>query len=179
MGSYAILQPGAIAAANTDSLTKFAKYTLSAVENGNVLTLGALSSVAGEHEVFIAATPATGTLATAIYYMVLEPAIPVTNAQFKGLSDDPSDFNIAASKIFTVFKPKIGDEIIMSADGISGSVNTYAIPANAALELAFSASASGVTLAWQVIETTFINVPSSNFYTGRKIAYKLLCVAAQ
>lgn len=179
MGSFAILQPGAIAASNTDSLLKFAKYTLSAVENGNVLTLGALSTVSGEHEVFVAATPATASLDTAIYYMVSEPAIVVTNAQFKGLSDDPTDFNIPASAVFTVFKPKVGDEIIMSADGISGSVNTYAVPANNALELAFSASASGVSLVWEVIETTFVTVPSSNFYTGHKVAYKLRCIVAQ
>jgi len=178
MGSYSVLVPGAIMARNVDTLTKFAKYTLSAVENGNVLTLGALSTVAGETEVFVSATPATGTLTTAIYYMVYEPPVVVTNAQFRGLSDDPSDFSVAASTVFTVFKPMVGDEIIMTADGISGSVNTYAIPANGALELAFSASASGVTLAWEVIETTFVNIPTTNFFGGRKTAYKLRCVLA-
>lgn len=178
MGSYAVLIPGAIAAKNIDSMTKFAKYTLGAVENGNVLKLGALSSTAGEGEVFLAATPATSTLATDLFYMVYSPPIPVTNSQFKGLSDDPSDFNMAANTVFTVFRPMVGDEIIITEDGLAGtkSTNTFVVPANGALELTWAAASSGVSLAWELIETTFVNIPNGTFYGGRKTAYKFRCV---
>lgn len=180
MGSYAVVVPGAIAARTLDSLTKFAKYTYGAVENGNVLKLGALSSVAGENEVYLASTPATATLSTDIFYMVYEPPVPVTNGQFKGLSDDPSDFNIATGKVFTVFMPRKGDEIIITDDGIAGtkSTNTYIVPANASLELTWASSTSGVSLAWELIETTVVNIPNGTFYGGRKTAYKFRCVVA-
>lgn len=180
MGTYSVVIPGAIAARTTDSFVKTAKYTLSAVENGNILTLGALSSVAGESEVFLSATPATATLATAIYYMVYEPPVPVTNGQFKGLSDDPSDFAIAAGKVFNVFLPRVGDEIIITENGLAGtkSSNTYVVPANGALELTWASSTSGVNLAWELIETTFVNIPNGTFYGGRKTAYKFRCVVA-
>jgi hypothetical protein len=179
MGTYAILIPGAIQADSADSLVKMAKYTAGAVERGNVVSLGALSSVAGEHEVYLAATPATSTLSTAIYYMVNEPVNVLVDGKYSGLTDDESDFNIAASKVFTVFKPKVGDEIILSADGIAGSINTYIIPANGALELTWAASTSGVSLAWELIETTYVKVPAAEFYNGRKTAYRFRCVKAQ
>jgi len=178
-GTYSILIPGEIAADNTDSLVKSAKYAAGAVERGNVFSLGALSTVAGEHEVYIAATPATPTLATAIYYMVNEPAVVLVDGKYSGLTDDESYFNIAAGKVFSVFKPKVGDEIILSADGIAGSINTYIVPANGALELTWAAATTGVSLAWEMIETTYIRVPEAAFYNGRKVAYKFRCVVAQ
>jgi hypothetical protein len=181
MGSYSIFVPGAIAADNTDTLVKSAKLTTSAVERGNVVSLGALSTVAGEHEVYIAATPVTASTPTAIYYMVNEPVNVLVNAKYSGLTDDESDFNIAANKVFTVFKPKVGDEIILSEDGIGGtkSSNTYIAPDNNALELTWVGSTTGKSLVWELIETTYVRVPAAEFYNGRKVAYKFRCIVAQ
>jgi hypothetical protein len=178
MGSYAILIPGQIAAKNTDSLIKIARCPASAVENGNLVLLGALSAAVGEKEVYIASTPITGSLATAHYYMVYEPAIPVVDGKYKGLSDDPSDFRVALDDVFTVFHPMVGDEVILSADGITSSVNTYVVAANAQYEMAFSSSAASNGMVWEVMETTFINVPNGSFYGGRKVAYKLRCLVS-
>ena len=181
MGTYAIFVPGAIQADSADSLVKSARCADSAVERGNVVSLGALSSTAGEHEVYIASTPVTGTLTTAIYYMVNEPAVVLVNGKYSGLTDDESDFNIAANKVFSVFKPKVGDEIILSEDGIGGTknANTFIIPANTSLELTWAASTSGISLVWELIETTYVRVPDAKFYNGRKVAYKFRCVVAQ
>jgi hypothetical protein len=181
MGTASILIPGAIQADSADSLVKLAKYAAGAVERGNVVSLGALSSVAGEHEVYLAATPATASLATAIYYMVNEPVNVLVDGKYSGLTDDESTFTIAANKVFTVFKPKVGDEIIISEDGIGGtkSSNTYIIPANNALELTWGSSTSGVSLAWELIETTYVRIPAAEYYNGRKTAYKFRCVVAQ
>lgn len=177
-GTYSILIPGSIAASNVDALNKSAVCSTSALENGNVVSLGALSSTSGEHEVFVAATPATATLATAIYYMVNEPVLVVTDGKYRGLNDDPSNFNIAAGKTFDVFLPRVGDEVIISADGLGGtkSSNTLIIPANNTGELTWASSSSGVTLAFELIETTTINVPSETFYGAKKTAYKFRCV---
>jgi hypothetical protein len=180
MGSYSILVPGIMAADNMDNLVKSAKSAV-AVERGNIVSLGALSSTAGEHEVFVAATPATASLETAIYYMVTEPAVVVTDGKYKGLTDDESDFNVAIGKVFDVSKPKIGDEIILTDEGLAGtkSSNTFIIPADNTPKLTWGASATGVSLAYELIETTYVTVPSSTFYSGRKTAYKFRCVKAQ
>lgn len=178
--AYSILVPGFLAADNTDSLVKSAKSAV-ALERGNIVSLGALSSTAGEGEVYVAATPATATLETAIYYMVTEPAVVVTDGKYKGLTDDESLFNIAAGTVFSVAKPKIGDEITLSVDGIGGtkSSNTYIIPANNTAELTWGSSTSGVSLAYELIETTYVKIPAAEFYNGRIVAYKFRCVKAQ
>lgn len=178
--AYSVLIPGAIAAKNVDAYNKFAVYSSAIVENGNIVKLGALSTNSGEAEVYVAATPATATLATDIFYMVNEPAIPVVDSKYKGLIDDPTAFAVAAGKVFGVFRPQVGDEIIISEDGLAGtkSTNTFVVPANNTLDLTWAASSSGVSLAYELVETTFITIPSATFYGGRKTAYKFRCVAA-
>lgn len=177
---YSILIPGAIEASNVDSLVKFAIDSVNNLENGNLVKLGALSSNAIEHEVFLAATPVTATLDADIFYMVNEPVLVTVNAKYRGLTDDPTEFNIAKGKVFTCYKPRVGDEIIISEDGLGGtkSSNTYVVPANNSAKLTWAANTTGVSLGYELIETTYIEVPSSTFYGRRKTAYKFRCVKA-
>lgn len=179
--AYSVLNAGNIMAQHIDSLVKSAKATV-ALENGNIISLGALSADAGEGEVYVAATPATATLKSAIYYMVNEPAIPVlgTTHKFKGLVDDPTEFNIPAGTVFTCYRPQVGDEIIISEDGLAGSklTNTYVAPANNTAELTWAADTSGASLGYELIETTYIKIPGATFYNTRKTAYKFRCVKA-
>jgi hypothetical protein len=179
-GTYGVLIPGAIQATNNDSLVKSAKCA-SALENSNVVSLGALSTTAGEDEVYVAATPATASLDTAIYYMVNEPVNVLTDSKYLGLNDDPRNFNIAANKIFSCYKPKVGDEIMISADGLGGSKasNTLIIPADNTGELTWGASATGVSLAYELIDTITQSIPEGQFYNTRVTFYKFLCVKAQ
>lgn len=172
MADYSILITGQVAANHIDSLVKSGKCG-AVLENGNVVTLNALSTTSGESEVYQASTPITASLATDIFYLVDEPVNVLVNGIYSGLIDDPRQFNIAANKVFRAIKPHIGDEIIVSTDGLYGSINTYAIPANGSHELAWSASMSGVSLAYQYIETTKITVGSA-----KVTAYKFVCVKA-
>jgi hypothetical protein len=180
--AYSVLNAGNIMAQHIDSLVKNAVYTAGALENGNVIVLGDLSSTSGEEEVYVASTPATASLGTDIFYMVNEPAMPLVGStyQFKGLIDDPTEFNIAASTVFSCYKPQVGDEIILSEDGIAGTIstNTYIIPANGTTELTWASSTSTVSLAYELIDTTYIKVPGSIFYDTRITAYKFRCVKA-
>lgn len=172
MADYSILIPGQVAATQIDSLVKSGKCG-AVLENGNVVTLNALSTTSGESEVYQASTPITASLATDVFYLVDEPINVLVNSVYSGLIDDPRLFNIAANKIFRAIKPMVGDEIILSIDGLNGAVNTYAIPANGSHELASSASMSGVSLAFQYLQTTTITVGSD-----KVVAYKFLCVKA-
>lgn len=172
MADYSILITGQVAANHIDSLVK-SGVCGAVLENGNVVTLNALSTTSGESEVYQASTPITASLATDIFYLVDEPVNVLVNGIYSGLIDDPRQFNIAANKIFRAIKPMIGDEIIISTDGLSSSINTYAIPANGSHELAWAASATAVSLAYQYIETTTITVGNT-----KVVAYKFVCVKA-
>lgn len=170
--AYSILISGQIAANHIDSLVKSGKCG-SALENGNIVTLNELSTTSGEAEVYVASTPLTATLATDVFYMVDEPVNVLVNSKYSGLTDDPREFNIAANKVFRATKPMVGDEIIVSEDGLSSTIDAYAIPANESFELAWASSISGVSLAYKYIETTTIAVGSAHV-----TAYKFVCIKA-
>lgn len=173
--AYSILIAGAIAAKDVDSLVKSAKNDLNAMENGNIFYINGNSAVSGEGEVVLAATPVTATLGTDVFYMVNDPINVLVNSIYSGLIDDPRDFNIAAGKIFSAYKPLVGDEIILTADGLAGTKgsNSYIIPANGALELTWGAAISGVSLAYQYVSSQ--NIPIGN---TRVVGYRFRCVKA-
>jgi|WetSurMetagenome_2_1015567.scaffolds.fasta_scaffold287729_2 hypothetical protein len=173
--AYSILIAGAIAAKDLDSLVKSAKNDLNAMENGNIFYINGNSAVSGEGEVVLAATPVTATLGTDVFYMVNDPINVLVNSIYSGLIDDPREFNIAAGKIFSSYKPMVGDEIILTADGLAGTKgsNSYIIPANGALELTWGASISGVSLAYQYVSSQ--NIPIGN---TRVTGYRFRCIKA-
>jgi hypothetical protein len=171
--SYGVAILSSVAAKNIDALNKSAKFTAGALENGSVISLGAKSSVAGEGDVYVAATPATATLGTDIFYMVYEAPIPVLNGKFKGLTDDPREFNIEAGKVFNCQKPMIGDEIILTADAVAGTKgsNGFVAPVNNTGKLTWAANTTGASLAYALDGTTFISIGNE-----RVTAYKFKCV---
>jgi len=179
MANKSVLVAGQIMAHNVDSLIKNAKYASGAVENGHVVTLGDLSSTAGEEEVYVAALPATAGLATDVFYMVNEPVIVMTEG-YKGLNDNPQNFEVEAGKVFNAFRPQIGDEVVITEAGLGGtkSTNTYIVPANATGKLTWAADADGVSTAFKLVETTSVEIPSANFWNSKAVAYKFQCVKA-
>jgi hypothetical protein len=172
--AYSILIAGAIAAKHIDAFVKSAKCD-SAVENANLLRLTELSSTSGEAEVYVATTPVSGSLDTDVFYMVNDPINVLVSSIYAGLIDDPREFNIAANKVFSVYKPMVGDEIVVSEDGFAStrSSEEYAIPADGSLELNWGSSISSVSLGYKYLED--FNIPVGN---TRVTGYKLLCVKA-
>lgn len=173
--AYSILVNASIAAKNIDSFVKSAKYASGALENGNVVVLGAKSTTAGETDVYVTVLPATATLTTDIFYMVSEAPIPVVGGKYKGITDDPREFNIAANTVFNVVKPTVGDELVLSVDGIAGTkgANTFIAPANGTGKLTWAADATGASLAYKLEATTYISVGNE-----RVTAYTFRCVKA-
>ena len=162
-----------VAAKNVDAFVKSGMHKGSALENGNVVALGDKLDSAGEKDVYEVTTPATSGLDSDIFYMVYEPPMPVVAEKYKGLTDDPREFDIPKDKVFNMFKPQVGDEIIVSEDGLDGSEADYAKPHDGEKDLTFSADTSGVTLAWKNEGETFISIGNE-----RVKAYKLVCVKA-
>lgn len=172
--AYSILLAGQIAANLTDAFVKSAKCD-GAVENGNIVRLTEVSSTSGEEEVYVATTPVSATLDTDVFYMVNDPINVLVSSIYAGLIDDPREFNIAANKVFSCYKPMVGDEIVVSEDGFSSTrvAETHAIPADGSLELAWDTAVTSASLGYQYLDDYNIPVGST-----RVTGYKLLCVKA-
>jgi len=170
--SYSVLIAGEIAAKNIDSLNKFGKAAV-AVENGHVVALGDKSNVKGENDVYNVNVPATDTLASDIFYMVNEPVNVLVNGKYSGLTDDPREFNIPADKVFTMYKPMVGDEVVITVNGIDGNKNDYIAPANGTTKLSWTNDISGVSLAYKYVGDTYVSIGNE-----RVEAYRFICVKA-
>ena len=173
-----ILVPTLTAAKNIDTLNRsFVSET--DLDNGNVFGKGELSTNAGESQVYQTVTPTTGSL-TGLWMAYSPEDVVLTDElgnQFKVGTLDPRAFTNTAGVVFSGFKPQVGDLVLVSADGITGEANSYAVAANGTNKLAFAAEAiSG--LSFKVVETTYISVASANNIGSQRVtAYLLECVA--
>jgi len=174
--SYSVLIAGEIAAKNIDSLNKFGKANFP-VENGNVVALGEKSTAKNEAFVYTVNKPASNTLATDIFYMVNEPVNVLVNGKYSGLTDDPREFNIPAGKVFTMYKPMVGDEVVITEDGLNGTkVNdnyVYVVPSDDTTKLTWATDASNVSLAYKYVGDTYVSIGNE-----RVQAYRFICVKA-
>ena len=172
--SCSVLIAGEIAAKNIDSLNKFGKANF-VVENGHVVALGQKSTAKNEAFVYSVNKPATDTLATDIFYMVNEPVNVLVNGKYSGLTDDPREFNIPAGKKFTMYKPMIGDEVVITEDGLIGTKgeNTHIAPAVGDTKLTWTNSISSVSLAYKYVGDTYVSIGNE-----RVKAYRFICVKA-
>ena len=174
--SYSVLIAGEIAAKNIDSLNKFGNANF-AVENGHVVALGEKSTAKNEAFVYTVKKPADATLATDIFYMVNEPVNVLVNGKYSGLTDDPREFNIPAGKKFTMYKPMIGDEVVITEDGLNGTrydnTYVYVVPTNNTTKLTWATDASNVSLAYKYVSYTYVSIGNE-----RVPAYRFICVKA-
>lgn len=173
--SYSVLIAGEIAAKNIDSLNKFGKANF-AVENGHVVALGEKSTAKNEAFVYTVNKPAATALASDIFYMVNEPVNVLVNGKYSGLTDDPREFNIPAGKVFTMYKPMVGDEVVITEDGITGTKgdNTHHIaPAGGTTKLTWTNDISVVSLAYKYVGDTYVSIGNE-----RVPAYRFICVKA-
>jgi hypothetical protein len=141
--AHAIMIPSLVMAKDVDSLNR-SFICATALDNGNVISLGAISSTAGEGEVFVAATPVAAT-PTGLY-MVGEPEI-VMSGVFKGLDPDIRNYYVPAATVATCFKIKKGDIVRLSSDAMSNAVsaNTF-VDVQADAKLVWAASSTASTL---------------------------------
>lgn len=104
----------AISATNIDAENRFAVAEI-AVAGGELVALTAPTKQGDD--VWTATAPGAETLGGC--WMAYNPSMHITMVgenEFAGLSADPRDYTNEANKVFTVFKPRRGDEVIVSAD---------------------------------------------------------------
>jgi hypothetical protein len=111
--------------------------------------------------------------------MVGEPEVVITNSQYKGLDPDPRNFRVAASTIFTAFKPKKFDVITVTADAFSNTraSETYVDVASGSYELAWASAETSATM-FRLLEATTIAIPDGSIGGGTAVtAYRLECIS--
>ena len=175
-----ILVPTLTAAKNVDIYNRSFVSTVD-LDNGNVFSKGELSTDASESQVYQTVTPATGSLSGLWMAFTAEDVVLTDELgnQFKVGNLDPRAFTNTAGTVFSGFKPQVGDLIVLSADGINGTIDdeTYVVAANGSSKLA-PASAAISGLSFKIVETTYISVASANAIGSQRVpAYLLECVA--
>jgi hypothetical protein len=163
--AHGIMIPSMVQAKDVDSLNRWFKATVD-LDNGNIITIGALSA----GEVFVGATPLAATPVGA--YMVGEPEVVMTG-NYKGLDPDPRNFYVPANTEATCFKVKTGDIVRLTADNFSNtrSTETYAnVQASGKL---LWASASTYATLFKLVEVTAIPLSSGAPGTNSIVAYRL------
>jgi hypothetical protein len=173
--SYGVLIPNAIAAQNVDAWVRSA-VCASAVENGNIVILTGKSTTAGEAEVWTAAVPATTSPGLTGAWMVYEPEL-VWTGSYRGLDPDVRNFRVAATKIFTVFKPQLGDIITLTADNFSGAKGTTndfgnATDSTGGLKLVWGDTQTGSVFSVKHLATTYISIGTGAIGSHQVTAFK-------
>jgi hypothetical protein len=174
MANHAVVIPNKLAAKNIDAYVRPA-IAEQDLDNGNVFSLVAKSTTAGEAEVWKAVVPTTGSLGG--LWMALEPELPfVKNGtrQYNGLGTI-QDFYTSASTVFTAVKLCVGDIITLTTDAIAANPTyTHVIASNGTFLLTGANSSCGATgtLALKYLGTNYIPSADGAIASGRITSYQ-------
>jgi hypothetical protein len=174
--SYGVLKLDSVVASNIDSYNRSAVSAID-FENGAVCYFTGKSSTAQQGEVWTAAAPITGKLTH--LWMVYQPEIVTTSSKYKGLDPDVRNFINKAGEIFSVFKPNLGDLIILTPDAITGTIgaNTFITATDQDPFLNWN-TAVVAGLSFKLVATTTLSVASGAIDSQRiSPAYQFECVA--
>lgn len=179
--AHGILIQNKVAAQNIDSLNRSAVGSAN-LDNGNVVQLLTRNTAAtrGYEEVWDATQPAASAGLTQLW-MVYEPEVVTLTSgslQFKGIVVDPREFFVESGKVFSAFKPQLGDIVRLTPDALGGtkSTNTYVVATASDYKLNWAASAvSGLSLL--LISTEYISIGTGGIDTQRVTAYDFQVVA--
>jgi hypothetical protein len=129
MTTHGILIPLQIAATNVDSYNRSAVTTATDVDNGNIVKLTTYGVASGNAEVWTGVTPSSSAGLTNLW-MVYDPEL-VWTGSYRGLDPDVRNFYVAATRVFSVFSPQLGDILRMTADnlvtGTGAAIGSFAI----------------------------------------------------
>jgi len=171
-----IVRKLAVSATEDNAINRAAVHTI-VVQNGMVMSLGDRNT----DGTWDASTPATATLGA--LWMAADSGENVITDANGGVynvdgTSDPSLFSVAIGRAFSIFKPQVGDIVLLSTD----AVGTYAsegflVAADGEDKLQASAAAiSGLSL--KVLdETSLIGVPSKTLGGTSSVGYRCEVVA--
>lgn len=169
-----VLVPTLVAAKNIDSLNASFIDTNADYDNGAIIAAGDYSK---EQVYSVAEVEDLHNL-----YMVFSPEDTIiTDAmgnEYKIGINDPRTFTNVKGKVFSAFRPKVGDKVLMTAEGFSGSAADYAVAEEGSNKLKF-ASAAVDGLSFKVIDdAAYITIGGATAIGSQRVAaYLLECVA--
>jgi hypothetical protein len=180
MASHGVLIPEAIAAKDVDAYNRSAVGAMD-LDNGNVVVLSGKSATAGESEVFTAIAPSTGNGLTGLWMVYSGDEIVLTDARYKGIDPDVRNFYNVATKTVSIYKPQLGDIILLTTDALSGSysagVTTHINATDGGgIELVWGNSQTGSVLSYKLQAVKYISLATGAIDTQRVAAYEFECV---
>ena len=176
--THAVLIPKQIAAMNVDAWNRSCVSSVD-VDNGNIVILSGKSTTAGESEVWTGVTPSTSDGLTGVW-MAYEPEVVVTvsgSLQFKGLDPNPQNFTNLATKVFSIFKPKIGDIVELTGDGLAGTyiagttTHVNATNSTGGLKPVWGNSQTSSVFSMKLLGTGYVSIGSGAINTQRVTTY--------
>lgn len=172
MANHAIVIPNKLAAKDIDAYVR-PVVSASAIDNGNVFSLLYKSSTSGEGEVWVAVTPATGSLVG--LWMALEGEVPSAFAgskQYRGYGTIQDFYNIAG-QVFSAVKLVAGDIITLTAEDLdSATPQAFAVASNGSLKFAWAAAPSATALSLRYLATTYVSLPDGGINNQRTTAFQ-------
>lgn len=169
-----VLVPTLVAAKNIDSLNASFIDASNDYENGAIIAAGDYSK---EQVYEVAAVSELHNL-----FMVFSPEDTIiTDAagnEYKIGINDPRTFTNVKGKVFSAYRPQVGDKILISAEGIEGTADDFAVAAAGESKLQF-ASAAVAGLSYKVLDdSAYITIGGANAIGSQRVeAYLLECVA--
>lgn len=169
-----VLMPTLVAAKNVDSYNASFIDMENDIENGAIIAAGDYS----EEQVYeVAEVEELHNL-----FMVFSPEDTIltdgTGNEYKIGINDPRTFTNVKGKVFSAYRPQVGDKILISAEGIEGTADDFAVAEAGKNKLQF-ASAAVEGLSYKVLDdSAYISIGGATAIGSQRVeAYLLECVA--
>ena len=170
-----VLIPSLVAAKNVDSYNASFIDSTNDIDNGMVFAAGDYSTeqvyevaAIGEdlHNIYMAFSPEDTIITDAM------------GNEYKIGINDPRTFTNVAGKVFSGYRPQVGDKILISADGIEGTADDFAVVAAGENKLQYSHEVVD-GLSYKVLnDSDYISIGgATNIGSQRVEAVLLECVA--
>ncbi len=179
--AYGVLIESMIQAKNIDALNRSVKAQID-VAGGGLIALTAPATQGDD--VWTAAAPDSVLGDLWIAYNPEVKYIKVNGKKFAGLSADDRDYTNLAGEVFDAFKPKVGDEIVVTVDAVdstSSSAVAGDILESKAGQTTFTRVAAGTgatagSTAFKIEWVGTIDFPKANIGVDKVKAFKAVCV---
>ena len=154
--AYGVLIESMIQAKNIDALNRSVTSAID-VAGGGLIALTA--PTAQGNDVWTAAAPTSETLGD--LWIAYNPEVKYTKVNGKvyaGLSADLRDYTNLAGEVYDAFKPKVGDEIVITVNGVDATS---------------SSAVAGDILESKAGQTTFTRIAAGTGATEGSTAFKI------
>ena len=179
--AYGVLIESMIQAKNIDALNRSVKAQID-VAGGGLLALTAPTTQGDD--VWTAAAPSSELGGLWMAYNPEVKYIEVNGKKFAGLSADARDYTNIAGEVFDAFKPKVGDEIIVTidavdatgADAVAGDILESKASQTKLTRVAAATGATEGSTAFEIEWKGTIDFPKANIGIEKVVAFKAVCV---